>query len=81
MVMMAVVTVVNADTSSTLVNELYTIGSKYGMTSAEKVKMEKYLSEYPLSDADCNRILALAQQADKIMIANNTTDYKAYQQI
>ncbi len=77
MLTMAAMTVVNAATSSTLADELYAIGSKYGMTAAEKVKMERYLSDYPLSNADCDRILALAKEADQIMIDNGTTDYKS----
>ena len=59
----------------TLPDEIYAIGSKYGMTEAQRVEMERYLSQNPLSDADCNRILALAQEADQIMKDNNTTDY------
>ena len=41
MVAVLATTAVNAATSSTLANDLYTIGSKYGMTSAEKVKIER----------------------------------------
>ena len=40
---MALATGVNAATSSTLADELYAKGSKYGMTSADKVKIERYL--------------------------------------
>ena len=69
-------TMVSAATSETLPNELYAIGAQYGMKEADRVKMVKYLTDYPLSDADCNRILALAQQADKIMVERNTTDVK-----
>ena len=75
MIMMVAITVVNAATSSTLANELYAIGSKYGMKESDKLKMERYLKEYPLSDEKCNQILDLAKQADQIMIDNNTTDY------
>ena len=77
MLMMVAMTVVNAATSQTLTAELYAIGSKYGMTEAQRVEMERYLRENPLSDADCNRILALAQEADQIMIENGTTDPKS----
>ena len=41
---MALATGVNAATSSTLADELYAKGSKYGMTSADKVKIERYLN-------------------------------------
>ncbi len=65
---------VNAATNQTLPDELYEIGAYYGMTENDKVKMEQYLKDYPLSEADCNRILDLAKQAEQIMIDNNTKD-------
>ena len=67
-------TMVSAATSETLPNELYAIGSKYGMTQNDKVKMEQYLRDYPLSNDKCDEILGLAKQAEQIMIENNTTD-------
>ena len=67
-------TAVNAATSQTLPDELYAIGVNYGMTQNDKVKMEQYLRDHPLSDTDCNEILSLAKQAEQIMIENNTTD-------
>ncbi len=72
--MMATMTVVNAATSSTLADELYAIGSNYGMTQNDKVKMEQYLKDYPLSEEKCNEILGLAKQAEQIMIDHNTKD-------
>ena len=75
--MVGAMSVVNAASSSTLADQLYAIGSKYGMTAADKVKMERYLSDNPLSNNDCNQILAEAQEADKIMQENGTTDYKS----
>ena len=57
---MALATGVNAATSSTLADELYAKGSKYGMTSADKVKIERYLKENPVTDAQANEILAKA---------------------
>ena len=59
---MALATGVNAATSSTLADELYAKGSKYGMTSADKVKIERYLKENPVTDAQANEILAKAQK-------------------
>ncbi len=67
-------TAVNAATNQTLPDELYEIGAYYGMTENDRVKMQQYLRQYPLSDADCNTILDLAKQAQQIMIENNTTD-------
>ena len=75
--MVGAMSVVNAASSSTLADQLYAIGSKYGMTAAEKVKMERYLADHKLSDEKCNEILDKAQEADEIMQENGTTDYKS----
>ena len=75
--MVGAMSVVKAATTETLPDELYSIGSKYGMKESDKLRMVRYLSDYPLSDEKCNEILALANQADKIMQENGTTDYKS----
>ena len=66
---MALATGVNAATSSTLADELYAKGSKYGMTSADKVKIERYLKENPVTDAQANEILTKAQKNEVESIA------------
>ncbi len=75
MITMVIMTAVNAATSSTLADQLYAIGQKYGMKASEKVKMERYLADNKLSDEKCNEILALANEADRIMKENGETDY------
>lgn len=72
---MALATGVNAATSSTLVDELYAKGSKYGMTSADKVKIERYLKENPVTDAQVNEILAKADEAIAVMEKAGVTNY------
>lgn len=64
---MALATGVNAATSSTLADELYSKGAKYGMTSADKVKIERYLAENPVTDAQANELLAKADEAIAVM--------------
>ena len=61
-----VATVAKATTSSTLADEIYSIGSKYGMTAANKVTIERYLSDHPVTDAEANQILAKAREVAKI---------------
>lgn len=56
-ILMAYATVVNATTTSTLADEIYSKGKKYGVTSADKVKIERYLSENEVSDEDANQII------------------------
>lgn len=75
MVAVLATTVVNAATSATLANDLYTIGSKYGMTSADKVKIERYIADNAVTDEQANQVLAKAEQAAKIMDEAGVTNY------
>ena len=74
-IVMACATLVNAATTTTLANELYAKGEKYGMTSADKVKIERYLAENPVTDEQANAVVAKADEAVAIMEAAGTTDY------
>ena len=73
-IVMACATLVNAATTSTLADELYTKGKKYGMTSADKVKIERYLAENPVTDDQANAIVAKADEAIAVMEKAGTTD-------
>lgn len=75
MLLMAFATVVNAATSATLADDLYAKGAKYGMTSADKVKIERYLSENPVTDAEANAVLAKADEAVAVMENAGVTSY------
>lgn len=59
--------IVNAATTKTLAGDLYNKGQKYGMTSADKVKIERYLSENPVTDEQANAVLAKADEAVALM--------------
>lgn len=74
-IVMACATLVNAATTATLADELYAKGKKYGMTSADKVKVERYLSENTVTDEQANAIVAKADEAIAVMEAAGTTDY------
>ena len=74
-IIMASATLVNATTTSTLADELYAKGSKYGMTTADKVKVERYLSENPVTEEQANAIIAKADEAIVVMESAGTTDY------
>ncbi len=52
------VTGVNATTNDNLAETLYNIGAKYGMTKADKVKIERYLADYPVTESEANAIVA-----------------------
>ena len=75
MAIMAFATVVNAATTSTLADELYSKGAKYGMTSADKVKIERYLAENKVTDAQADKILAKADEAIAVMEKAGVTSY------
>ena len=74
-IVMACATLVNAATTATLADELYAKGKKYGMTSADKVKVERYLSENTVTDEQANAIVAKADEAIAVMEAAGKTDY------
>lgn len=74
---MAVAPFVNAATSDTLADDLYAKLSAYGMTSAEKVKVERYLADNPVTDAQASTILGKADEAIAIMDAEGTKDISA----
>ena len=77
MVAMLATTMVSAATSSTLANDLYALGAKYGLTSADKVKIERYLADNPVTDAQANQVMAKAQEAVAIMENAGVTDVKS----
>ena len=76
MLVALLVTGVNAVSTSELVERLYEMGQPYGITSADKVKLERFLSENPVSEADADAILAKAEAAISIMEDAGVTDVK-----
>lgn len=56
-----------ATTNATLADDLYAIGSKYGATAADKIRIERYLSDYPVTDNQANAIMSKANEVAKIM--------------
>lgn len=60
-------TFVNAATTATAVSEIYSIGSKYGMTSADKVKLERFMEDNSITEAQADQLVAKVQEASKIM--------------
>ncbi len=75
MLIMAFAGKVNATTTNTLAEELYAKGQKYGMTTSDKVKVERYLSENPVTEEQANAVIAKADEAIAVMESAGTTDY------
>lgn len=67
--------VVSAATTETLADELYVKGKKYGMTTADKVRIERYLSENPVTDEQANQIMSKADEAVAVMENSGVTNY------
>lgn len=76
MFIMLAITGVNASTKDALANRLYEIGAKYGMTAADRAKLESYLADNPVSDAEAESVIADAEAAAKVMEEAGVTDYK-----
>ena len=62
--------------SSTLGDDLYAKLSVYGMTSGDKVRVERFVKENNVTDEQASSILAKADEAVAIMKAANVTDVK-----
>lgn len=75
MAVMCLATASYATTSSELADALYEKGAAYGLTSADKVKIERYLSEYPVTDEEADSILA---KADEVIAVMNEAGVKNY---
>lgn len=76
MLVLLAVTGVNATTNDNLAETLYNMGSKYGMTTSDRVKIERYLADYPVTEDKANAIVAKAEEAVAVMEAAGVTDYK-----
>lgn len=76
MLVLLAVTGVNATTNDNLAETLYNMGSKYGMTTSDRVKIERYLADYPVTEDEANAIVAKAEEAVAVMEAAGVTDYK-----
>ncbi len=69
-------TVVTATSKESLLNELYSLTSKYGITEADKVKAERFLSENEITDEQAEQVYAKAKEAIKIIEDAGVTDVK-----
>ena len=75
MLVLMVVTGVNATTNDNLAETLYNKGAKYGMTKADRVKIERYLADHPVTESEANAVVAKADEAIKVMEEAGVTDY------
>lgn len=52
-----------ATTPEELPEQLYAMGAPYGMTEGDKVKIQRYITQYGLTDEQSNAIMAKANEA------------------
>lgn len=69
-------TMVHATTNAELPDTLMAIARKYGATDADKIKLERYLADHPVTEAEANAIVAKAQEAAGVMDAAGVTNVK-----
>lgn len=75
MLVLMTLTGVHAATKDNLAETLYNMGAKYGMTKADKVKIERYLADNKVTDSQADAIVAKAKEAVKVMEDAGVTDY------
>lgn len=75
MLVLMTVTGVHAATKDNLAETLYNMGAKYGMTKADKVKIERYVADNNVTDSEADAIVAKAKEAVKVMEDAGVTDY------
>ena len=66
---------VGAATKSEVVDQIYNIGSKYGMTSADKVKLERQINSSDVTEEQANALVAKAQAIANVMDEAGVTNY------
>ena len=75
MLILLSITGVNAANSNTLPDVAYEKFAKYGMTTGDKVKVERYLSTNPVTDAEGDQLVAIADKAVAVMEKAGKTNY------
>lgn len=69
-------TTVSAVSVDEMIETVYEMGVPYGLTSADKVKMERYFADYPVTEAEADQLVAKAKEAVAVMEEAGVTDVK-----
>lgn len=65
---------VNATTADS-VNEIYTIGSKYGMTESDKQQLQNFIDRNGITEAQAAKLVEKAKEAEQVMTSAGKTKY------
>lgn len=80
MLTMVLGTSVNAATTEELVNKIYSMGQEYGLTSSDKVRLERFLADNPVTEAEADSLIAKAEEAVAVMENAGVTSVKELSQ-
>lgn len=67
---------VSAVSTDEMIEKVYNMAVPYGATSADKVKMERFFADNPITDEQADQIVAKAEEAVALMQAAGTTNIK-----
>ena len=71
----AMVGSVSAATKSEVLEQIYSIGVKYGMTAADKVRLERYLNSSDVTESEANALVGKAQEVAAVFDKAGVTKY------
>ena len=69
-------TTVKAVSGSTIVDDVYNLGIKYGFTEADKLRGERYVADNPITDEQAEIIYEKAKEAAAYLEQTGATDVK-----
>lgn len=75
MLVVAMSSCVSAATKAESLDQIYAIGAKYGMTAADKVKLERYLSSNDVTEAEASQLVTKAQEVAEVFDNAGVTNY------
>ena len=67
---------VSAVSTDEMIEKVYNMAVPYGATSADKVKMERFFADNPITDEQADQIVAKAEEAVALMQSAGTTNIK-----
>ena len=67
---------VSAVSTDEMIERVYNLAVPYGATSADKVKMERFFADNPITDEQADQIVAKAEEAVALMQSAGTTNIK-----
>lgn len=76
LIMLSTTTIVKAKSTESMIEEIYSQSTKYGVTQADKVKAERLISEYKVTEEQANQIYEKAKEALKFLEDAGVTDVK-----